>query len=214
MRHGQTEWNDGARFQGHLDSALTPAGVLQAESLGQRLALEKFAALYSSDLGRARHTAELITAGTKLPIVVDARLRERGLGVFEGLTSADITVKFPEETRRYFSGDPNYVVPKSESLLGRFKIGLECLNQIVEKHRGSTVVAVTHGGMIQAMFRHVTGVAFDAPRRFAIRNATYNVFLHDESGWSLETWGDISHYPAEIREFAAFHIENHTPEVQ
>ena len=214
VRHGQTEWNDGARFQGHMDSALTRAGVLQAESLGRRLAGEKIAALYSSDLGRARHTAELIAAGTKLSIVQDARLRERGLGVFAGLTRADIAVQYPEETRRYFSRDPEYAMPKGESLLGRFKLGLECLDEIAGKHRGSTVVAVTHGGMVHGMFRHVTGVPFDAPRRFAIRNAAYNVFLHDEGGWSLETWGDISHYPAEIMESAAFHIEKHTPEVQ
>jgi probable phosphoglycerate mutase len=104
-------------------------------------------------------------------------------------------------------------VPEGESLLGRFHIGLECLDEIAERHRGSTVVAVTHGGIVHGMFRHVTGVAFDALRRFAIRNAAFNVFLHDESGWSLETWGDISHYPAEIMEAAAFQIEKHTPEV-
>ena len=50
VRHGQTEWNDDARFQGHLDSPLTMAGKLQAESIGRRIANEKIAAIYSSDL--------------------------------------------------------------------------------------------------------------------------------------------------------------------
>lgn len=214
MRHGQTEWNDGAIFQGHLDSPLTRAGVLQAESLGLRLGSEKISALYSSDLGRARHTAELIAGVTKLPIVTDSRLRERGLGIFQGLTRVEIATRFPEETRRYFSRDSEYIVPEGESLVGRFELGLECLNEIAEQHRGATAVAVTHGGIVHGMFRHVTGVAFNAPRRFAIRNAAYNVFLHDEEGWSLETWGDISHYPAEIMRNAEFQIEKQTPEVQ
>jgi probable phosphoglycerate mutase len=214
VRHGQTEWNDGARFQGHLDSPLTKAGVRQAESIGRRIAKEQIAAIYSSDLGRACHTAELIATPCKLPVVTDHRLRERGLGVFQGLSRDEIAVRFPNEAKRYYSRDPSYVVPEGESAMGRFLLALSFLDEIAPRYRGQNVVAVTHGGVVQGMFRHVTGVGFEAPRRFAIRNAAYNVFLRDDAGWSLETWGDISHYPPELAETSGFHVENYTPEVQ
>ena len=60
VRHGQTQWNTERRFQGHHDSPLTQKGISQAEALARRLAKERLSALYSSDLGRARQTAELI----------------------------------------------------------------------------------------------------------------------------------------------------------
>lgn len=214
VRHGQTEWNDGSRFQGHLDSPLTRAGILQAETLGRRIARETVAEIYSSDLGRAKHTADLIAGALKLPVAIDARLRERALGIFQGLNRDEVVKRYPEESRRYFSRDPNYVVPGGESAMGRFEIGFACCNEIAERFKGESVVAVTHGGLVQAMFRHVTGIPFEAPRRFALWNAAYNVFARTEDGWSLETWGDVSHYPPEIRQRGKFPVEQHTPEVQ
>src|SRR5205809_708167 len=99
VRHGQTQWNLKLIRQGHLDSPLTEKGMAQAKALAQRLAQEKFNALYSSDLGRAVQTAEMIAAVTGHEIVTDARLRERNLGVFQGLNGDEIKEKFPEEYR-------------------------------------------------------------------------------------------------------------------
>jgi probable phosphoglycerate mutase len=207
VRHAQTEWNDGARFQGHLDSPLTAMGIRQAEGLAKRLASESISAVYSSDLGRAVATAEIIGRSLNLPVLTDARLRERALGIFQGLSKAEITERYPEESRRYYSREADYAVPGGESARGRFALGFSCLNDLVVRHAGQTVVGVTHGGIVQGMFRHVTGVAFEAPRRFAIRNAAYNVFAHAEHGWSLETWGDVAHLPLEMRGPVAAPVE-------
>src|SRR5438477_4218649 len=82
VRHGETTWNLEGRHQGHLDSPLTKRGVAQAEALAARLGNEEFAALYSSDLGRALATAEIIGTRCGKSVVIDARLRERNLGIF------------------------------------------------------------------------------------------------------------------------------------
>lgn len=199
IRHGQTEWNSGSIFQGHLDSNLTAKGVAQAEAIGQRLAGMKTAALYSSDLGRARHTASLIAKFTNHAPAEDARFRERSLGVFEGLTREQAIQQFPQEYRHYTSGDPDYVVPGGESARGRFELGLSAFTELARKHAGHSVIVVSHGGLIQGMFRHVTGIGFQEARRFSLYNCAYNSFIAQEQDeWLLETWGDISHLQERI----------------
>src|SRR5215217_8566820 len=86
LRHGETEWNALGLLQGHRDSPLSAEGLRQADALAARLATVSFSALYSSDLGRALQTAGRIAARTGHQVHADARLRERGLGVLEGLT--------------------------------------------------------------------------------------------------------------------------------
>ena len=83
VRHGETVWNNEGRQQGHLDSPLSPLGLRQAQAIANRLASERFNAIYSSDLGRAWATAERITACHDLEIHTDPRLRERHLGIFQ-----------------------------------------------------------------------------------------------------------------------------------
>ena len=96
VRHGQTIWNTEGKFQGHLDSQLTPDGISQARGLARRLQNLRFSALYSSDLGRATETVRIIAAATGHGVVLDARLRERNLGVFQGLRSEEIKAAYPE----------------------------------------------------------------------------------------------------------------------
>src|SRR5689334_25302657 len=93
VRHGQTEWNTRGIRQGHLDSALTEKGIVQAKALAQRLARENFAALYCIDSWRAVQTAKEIANVTGHEIVTDARLRDRSSGIFKGLSGEEIKAK-------------------------------------------------------------------------------------------------------------------------
>lgn len=199
VRHGETTWNNSARFQGHLDSPLTEAGIAQARALGARLKTMRIAKVYSSDLGRAMHTARCITEFTGHEIVADARLRERGLGIFQGLNKAIIRERFPAEAERYYSGDPHFVVPEGESAHGHFENALTTLTELALRHGNETILVVTHGGLVSSMFRHVAGIDFGRERRYSLQNAAYNCFLYEENCWTVETWGDTSHFPAELR---------------
>src|SRR5690606_37293291 len=84
IRHGETLWNTERRMQGQLDSPLTERGLWQARQLGERLKSLPFVSLYSSDLPRARQTAQRIADVTGHQIIDDLRLRERHFGLFEG----------------------------------------------------------------------------------------------------------------------------------
>jgi probable phosphoglycerate mutase len=193
VRHGETEWNIAGIRQGHLDSKLTEKGVAQAKALGQRLGRERFSALYSSDLGRAIQTAREIADVTGHEIVTDPRLRERHLGIFQGLNAEEITKKYPEERRLFRTQGPDYVIPEGESMRQQVERNVAYLNDLAHKHTGETIVVVTHGGVVSGFFRHTLSIPLDAPRRFEFVNAGLNVFIHEEQNWLLLTWGDVSH---------------------
>jgi probable phosphoglycerate mutase len=193
VRHGQTQWNQRGIRQGHLDSDLTTKGIAQAKALGIRLAREHFTMLYSSDLGRAVHTARIIAASTGHEIMTDARLRERHLGIFQGLDGAEIKAKYPEEYRLHRTVGPDYVIPEGESVRQQVARNVAYLTEIATTHGGQTIVVVTHGGVLSGLFRHTFSIPFDAPRRFEFTNAGLNVFSYQEGNWFLQTWGDTSH---------------------
>jgi probable phosphoglycerate mutase len=193
VRHGQTEWNIAGVRQGHLDSALTEKGVAQASALAQRLARERFTALYSSDLGRAVQTAMAIADVTGHEIVTDPRLRERHLGIFQGLTAEEIMGKYPQERTQFRTLGPDYVIPGGESMRQQVERNVAYLNALAAKHRGEQIVVVTHGGVVSGFFRHTLAIPLDAPRRFEFVNAGLNLFAREEDNWILLTWGDVSH---------------------
>jgi probable phosphoglycerate mutase len=196
VRHGETLWNMKGIRQGHLDSPLTESGIDQARALGERLRREKFSGLYSSDLGRAVKTAQVVAELTGHEIVTDVRLRERHLGIFQGLSADEMKRKYPEEYRLNRSLSPDYVIPGGESIVQQVARNIAYLNEISEIHRGETIVVVTHGGVLSGLFRHTFSIPFGAPRRFEVVNAGLNTFVYQGGVWFLQTWGDVSHLAA------------------
>jgi probable phosphoglycerate mutase len=193
VRHGETEANLAGRWQGHGDSPLTEVGVAQAEAVAQRLGDCGFSTLYSSDLGRAHQTARIIAGQTGHAVVLDRRLRERHLGVFQGLTRAEMADRYPEAYRLYRTSGPDYAIPGGESARQRFERAIAGLEEIALKHAGETVVVVTHGGVLNGLMRYALGIPLDSPRQFKIWNGSINVFLFEDGHWMLETWGDRGH---------------------
>lgn len=193
VRHGETVWNLEGRMQGHRDSPLTTVGRSQARSVARRIARFPVRALYSSDLGRARETVRPIAEATGLEPQFDVRLRERGLGIFEGLTEAEIVASHPAEWALFRRRDPDWVVPKGESARQRTERSTACLEELVGRHPGETIVAVTHGGVLDGLFRFVVGLPLSVPRRFVIPNGALNVLRFEEERWMLEMWGSRDH---------------------
>ena len=193
VRHGESEWNREGRQQGHLDSGLSARGKAQAEAIAHRLAERSFAALYSSDLGRAHQTAKIIADVTGHTAILDARLRERNLGIFEGLTWPEIEQRYPEDCRSFRTGDPDYVIPNGESARRRFCRTVGCLEEIAGNHAGEVIVIVAHGGVLSGLFRKALGIPLEAPRRFRLWNAGLNTFFFEDGSWTLGSWGDVAH---------------------
>ncbi len=193
VRHGETHWNIEGRRQGHLDSTLTDKGRAQAEALSERFTPESCTAIYSSDLGRAFDTARIIAAKTGHEVVADQRLRERNLGIFQGLDGEEIRARYPTEYEEHRNGGADHAVPSGESFRDQTARNMECLEELARRHAGEIIMVVTHGGVLSALFRHTLAIPLDAPRRFSFKNASVNLFKFQDGVWGLETWGDIAH---------------------
>ncbi|MCP3097748.1 histidine phosphatase family protein [Myxococcus sp. K15C18031901] len=200
LRHGETEWNALGRLQGHQDSPLSAEGLRQADALATRLSTLPFTALYSSDLGRALQTAQRISHRTGHSVRSDARLRERGLGILEGLTREQARQRHPDVFAAYATNAPDFVVPGGESSLQRLGHAVACLGELGARHPGERVVIVTHGGVLSSFFRHSLGIPADTPRAFSVLNACWNQFDYHDGGFRLVTWGDINHLRDDSRD--------------
>jgi probable phosphoglycerate mutase len=114
-RHGETAWNREGRWQGHTDIALNDAGRAQARALGQLLRGRDIGRIHTSDLLRARETAEMAAAVLGVAdIVIDRALRERSFGIFEGLTRRECEERHPDHWASY-RADSTRVPPGAES---------------------------------------------------------------------------------------------------
>src|SRR4051812_30599582 len=107
VRHGETAWNAQGRIQGHIDVALNELGEAQAEAVGKRLACEQFDAVYASDLQRAYRPACPAVREGRRAIVKDRRLRERHLGVLQGLTGGEASAGHPAAWQAFKSRNPD-----------------------------------------------------------------------------------------------------------
>lgn len=194
IRHGETEWNAAHRYQGQLDSPLTAKGCAQAEAIGQRLAVESFDQIVSSDLGRAVDTAARIASQhPDVPWEHDARLRERDFGILAGYTRAEAAERFPEEEAGYLHGGVDYRIPQGESLRDVFERAGMTFDDWARRCPGQSLCVVTHGGILGMFLRHVLGVPVEHARAYKFVNAAYNEFSFEDGRWLLHVWGEVAH---------------------
>ncbi len=192
IRHGETEWNSQQRMQGHSNSDLSSVGQAQIQALGQWMKNVPFDHIYSSDSLRAKHTAEAITQFSGHKLKIDLRLREKNLGVFEGLTSEEARERHPEVFRLFKTAGSKYVIDEGESTQQLQDRALEIVNEIRIKHPEERVLLVTHGGFIRVVMKHSLGLSLETPTRFLIRNT--GVFrLVWEDKWLVSQMGGVSH---------------------
>ena len=159
-RHGETSWNREGRWQGHTDIELNEVGHGQARALGELLRGRDIARIHSSDLARARQTAEAAAAILGVTeLVIDKELRERSFGIFEGLTRSECERRHPELWTSY-RADPRRVPPGAESqeaLADRMHAAMS--RALARRHErdDAAVLVVSHGGSIRALLARVTG---------------------------------------------------------
>ena len=162
-RHGQSDWNAAGRWQGHADRPLSERGREQARELAARLAEFTLDAIYSSDLSRARQTAEAVAKVQKLEVVTVPELREVDVGSWEGLTRDEARKRFPDDFRRWQAGGVGWQDGETYVEMSRRVVG--AIRSLAARHEGGRILVVGHGGPIRAVHAEALGLDVETYRR-------------------------------------------------
>lgn len=193
VRHGETVWNTQDKMQGVKDSPLTDKGRAHAERMGVKLKElgTGFSTLYTSDLGRALETADLINISLGIDIQADERLRERNMGVFEGHSWDYVRENYKDDFKLLISEDDDYKIPEGESRREYKDKVISFMEYAAEHHEGENILAVTHRGFINFFLRIILNIPLNARSGLRINNASLSVFTLYKNRWLLERFGDI-----------------------
>ena len=194
IRHGETAWNKEFRLQGQMDIPLSPVGEEQARRLKARLRSLPLHAAFSSDLSRARRTAEIALDGRTVPFSTSEALRERHFGLWQGLNWDEIRRDFPREFEASEKDGVTLAVPGGETWERlRARVAAE-MDRLARENDGKTVAAFTHGGTCKmAVF-----AALDLPaaqwRAWRTDNASITRLVREDDGrWKLAGFNDTAH---------------------
>ncbi len=199
VRHGETDWNRIRRLQGHTDITLNATGIAQAARLVGALAGESIAAIHSSDLARALATAEPVANALGVTVTRDRLLRERNYGVLEGNTFAEILERHPEEAEQLRLRDATHTMVDGESQQTFHRRVVEAVSVIAidEECRAASrgdvraaILIVTHGGVLDMLYRTAFGLALDAERSCPIPNAVINRLRFDSGRFAVTAWAE------------------------
>lgn len=186
MRHGESEGNAARIFTGHLDSPLTEAGRQQAEAAAEALASVTVDRVVSSDLSRARDTAQAIAARHGLAVEAYPELREIDLGEMAGRSFVDA------QAHPYWNEDGFVEWPGGESLDAVFDRAFSVIRRIVTSSPGKTIVVVGHGGVTRILVSHFLGLLPKLERTRAA-NANITKVTTDGLTFTIEKLFDDTH---------------------
>jgi probable phosphoglycerate mutase len=176
---------------------LNAAGRAQAQALAERLADEAFDLVLTSDLDRARATAApLLQRRPGLATQADAAWREQSFGLFEGLDAPSIQARHPALWQAWVRHEADGAPPGGESNRAFHERVSAALDALALAHAGRRVAIVTHGGVLDRVWRRLHGSPVDGGRRCAIPNTGLNRLRWHDGTWTLMSWADDAHLAA------------------
>jgi probable phosphoglycerate mutase len=193
IRHGETDWNRQQRFQGQIDVPLNAAGQRQAERLRRRLAAERADVLVCSDLLRTRQTAAPLAETWGLAPLPHPGLREQHFGVLEGLDVPTIKAQHPQLWARWLEHEGDFALPGGESLRRFHARVTATVAELALQHAGRRIIAVTHGGVLDMLWRSAHGLPIEGLRRCEIPNTGINRLRWHAGRLSVLQWADAAH---------------------
>lgn len=181
IRHGSTQWNRLGKLQGQLDTDLTEEGREQARLLGNRLAKEEWDGILSSDLSRAKETAQIISDLAGIPIIrTDKRLRERKYGQVEGTTA--------EQREERWGTDWKLQELGQESDDDLWKRWSELEAELLQAYPNRKILLISHGGFIVQVLR-----VLRLDREDFLQNTSLTILLRQATKWELQLYNCLTH---------------------
>jgi len=194
IRHGETDWNRQQRFQGQIDVPLNRTGLAQAARLGERLGDDPHDALFASDLTRTRETAAPLAARWRQPAALHKGLREQHFGVLEGLDVPTIKARNADLWARWLEHRGDFTLPGGGESLHAFHARvLATVRELAEAHPGRRLAVITHGGVLDMLWRTARGEPIEGLRSCEIPNTGLNRLRWKNGTLVIESWGDAAH---------------------
>ncbi|OPA77745.1 histidine phosphatase family protein [Paenibacillus selenitireducens] len=186
IRHGITPWNQEGRFQGHRDVPLAEEGILQAQALARRLNTEPWDVIVSSDLMRAKQTAEIVAEQLGIEtVLVDERLREISGGLLDGTTESERVAKWGNDWYNMELG-----LESEASCRNR---GSACLEELADRYAGKRVLVVSHGTLLGYT---LNGLLPKDEERGHLLNTSLTKLIKKNDGWACELYNCTKHLDA------------------
>lgn len=197
VRHGDTELDSTTRYWGKSDVKLSPQGFRQAERLSKRLAGEKLDVIYSSDLLRARATAQIISSRHAVPVTDCPELREVNFGELEGLTFAEISGRYPKVASLWLQRSSGLEYPGGESRNGFIQRVGGFLGRLGKHAPEDIILVVAHSGVIRTLICQLLKVKIEFRWQLRCDLASLSAVETYAGGAVLTLLNDVSHLRCE-----------------
>ena len=185
FRHGEVVLAETRRFIGHLDVPLSALGERQSAAQSARLSSVKLAAVFASDLARARRTGEIIGAPHGLTPTVVPELREMAMGRWDGLTAAEIRRREPAKFAEWMSSVGEFPFPDGESVPDLEARAWPAFESIVAAHAGQAIAVVAHGGTNRTLICRALGLPLGRLLAIGQDYGALTVIERSEAAWHL-----------------------------
>lgn len=194
IRHGETDWNRQQRFQGQIDVPLNAMGLAQAQRLGHRLGGEPAAdVLVCSDLVRTQQTAQPLADAWALAPQLLPGVREQNFGLLEGLDVPTIKAQHAALWDQWLVHKADFALPGGESIRQFHTRVMAAVASLAAQHTGRTVAVVTHGGVLDMLWRSAHQQPLDGLRRCDIPNTGINRLRWRDGLLFIDRWADAAH---------------------
>ena len=193
VRHGQTEWNANGRYQGQSNVALSELGRRQAECLAAGFPVQGLDAIYSSDLDRARETAECVGRKFDVPVRPEPAFRELSFGDWEGLTYQEISTRWPEEANKLFTAPDELKIPNGETFQDLQKRALAKIDALCKGHTDKNVAVFAHGAINKTILSGLMHIPLHYLWSLRQDNTAVNILRLDDGYVTVELINSTSH---------------------
>jgi 2,3-bisphosphoglycerate-dependent phosphoglycerate mutase len=193
IRHGETDWNVQQRFQGQLDVPLNATGHAQAQRMAAALVNDRHDLLFSSDLQRAAQTAAPLAAAWQCKPTPLPAFREQAFGVLEGLNATMVREQHPALWQGWLEHRADFELPGGESTRRFYNRVTAALAELTSAHAGQRIAVVTHGGVLDMLWRHMHLASLDGQRICPIPNTGINRLRWVDGQLQLVSWADDAH---------------------
>jgi broad specificity phosphatase PhoE len=191
VRHGETTWNKEKKIQGITDIGLSATGIEQAEKLALSLQGEKLDTIIASPLQRAFDTAQAIAKYHDIPIKVEKDLHELNAGKLEGLTFADLMLRYPDFLAKWMIDHASVVMPDGESLLAVQNRVWPVIKRICDTSQNALVVS--HSFVIVTILCKVQNLNLSHSTKLRISVASKTCLEIENGSAHIACFNDTGH---------------------